>query len=145
MKETAVIAIRSHPRYLCLVRAVTARLGELSGLDEAATEQVKLAVDEACSNVIKYAYRGDTGRKIVVKFRLKKNALEVAIEDNGLKADPGSIKGRSLDDVRPGGLGIHFIRRVFDVFQFDEKKKNGNRLRLIKYIEEKHEDRYSRP
>jgi serine/threonine-protein kinase RsbW len=47
------------------------------------------------------------------------------------------MKGRNLEDVRPGGLGIHLINRVFDIFEFDEKKKKGNRLKLVKYIKAK--------
>ena len=60
------------------------------------------------------------------------------IEDSGLKADVASIKGRDLDDIRPGGLGVHLIKRACDVVEFDEKKKKGNRLRLVKYLKVKH-------
>ncbi|MCL4477092.1 MAG: ATP-binding protein [Nitrospirae bacterium] len=140
MKEFAVITIPSHPRYLSVIRSVTATMADIYGMADRAREDVKLAVDEACSNVMKYAYRGDTGRKIVVKFFIRK-AFEVVIEDSGIKARPESIEGRSLDDVRPGGLGVHFIRRTFDVFAFDQRKKKGNRLRLIRHRREEDEDR----
>ena len=56
--------------------------------------------------------------------------------DSGEKVTPELLKGRDLDDVRPGVLGIHFIRRAFDVAAYDEKKKKGNRLRLVKYLKE---------
>lgn len=137
MKNRAIITIPSHPQYLSVVRAVTGRMGELYGMTDAVIEDVKLAVDEACSNVIKHAYKGDTEQKIVVKYRVTKKSFEVLIEDNGIKTDPQFMKGRSLDDVKPGGLGIHFIKRTFDVFALDEKKKNGNRLRLIRYMKGK--------
>jgi anti-sigma regulatory factor (Ser/Thr protein kinase) len=75
----------------------------------------------------------------VVRYFLSES-FEVVIEDNGLKARPESIKGRSLDDVKPGGLGIHFIKRIFDVFAFDPEKKRGNRLRLIRYRREDDEN-----
>jgi len=110
-------------------------------MTDSVIEDMKLAVDEACANVIKHAYRGDTHQKIVVKFKLRKNEFEVIIEDNGIKAQPGLIAGRNLEEVRPGGLGIHFIKRTFDVFQFDEKKTKGNRLRLIRHIGGDNEDR----
>jgi len=103
-------------------------------MTDSVIEDVKLAVDEACANVIKHAYRGDTRQKIVVKFKLREKGFEVIIEDSGIKAQPELIAGRNLDEVRPGGLGIHFIKKTFDVFQFDEKKTKGNRLRLIRYL-----------
>lgn len=143
MKDSAVIAVPSNPKYLSLIRAVTATMGEIYGMAGPVIEDVKLAVDEACSNVIKYAYRGDTSKRIVIRFVLKKG-FEVIIEDNGVKAQPELIEGRSLSDVRPGGLGIHLIRRAFDVLAFDEKKKKGNRLRLIRHRGESNEDRDSR-
>jgi len=135
MKDSVVVTIPSHPKYLSMVRAVTVSMGKLYGIKDTIIEDIKLAVDEACSNVIKHAYRGDTSKKIVIKYNNMQNGLAVIIEDNGIKANLKSIKGRSLDDVRPGGLGIHFIKRVFDVFKFDDKKKKGNRLILIKYRE----------
>jgi len=136
MKDRAIITVPSHPKYLSLVRDVTARMGDLFGMTESETEDVKLAVDEACSNVIKHAYRGDIGKKIVLKIRLAKKRFEVTIEDNGLKADEESIKGRNLEDVRPGGLGTHLIKKAFQVYAFDLRKKKGNRLKLIKYRSE---------
>ena len=135
MKDSAVVTIPSDPKYLSVIRAVTGTMAEIYGMTGGGVEEVKLAVDEACSNVIKHAYRGDRGRRIVVKFSLKKG-FEVVIEDSGVKARPESIEGRSLDDVRPGGLGIHLIRRACDVLAFDKSKKRGNRLRLVRKREE---------
>jgi len=140
MKDFAVITIPSNPKYLSVIRGVTATMAEMFGMGDEVVEDIKLAVDEACSNVIRHAYKGDTGQRIVVKFILRKG-FEVVIEDNGIRAEPECIQGRSLDDVRPGGLGIHLIRRVFDVFAFDERKKKGNRLRLIRHRREGNEDR----
>jgi anti-sigma regulatory factor (Ser/Thr protein kinase) len=113
---------------------VTARFCMICGLDDDLTGKIKLAVDEACANVIKYAYHGDTSKGIVVKYNFSKKRISIIIEDSGEKADPEKIRGRDLDDVRPGGLGMHFIRRVFDQVEFDAKKLKGNRLLLMKQV-----------
>ena len=131
----------SHPKYLCIVREVTAKMGQMHGLGEEIVEQIRLAVDEACTNVIKYAYRGNADEQIVVRYRVDSERFEVVIEDTGIKADPLAIAGRKLEEVRPGGLGVHFIKRCFDVFEFDARKKIGNRLRLVRYLKERNEDR----
>jgi len=133
MKDSVVIKVQSNPKYLSLVRSVTAKMGELYGLSESTTEDIKLAVDEACSNVIKHAYGGDTHQSILVKYRMTKKGFEVLIEDNGIKVQPESIEGRSLNDIRPGGLGVHLIKRAFDFYQFDQRKRRGNRLRLVSF------------
>ncbi|MGD0282444.1 MAG: ATP-binding protein [Dissulfurispiraceae bacterium] len=132
MKNSVVITVPSHPQYLSVIRAVTAQMCVLSGMSDSSVEEVKVAVDEACSNVMKYAYRGNTDRHIVIQYRIIRDSFEVVIEDSGLKARPEAIEGRDLDDIRPGGLGVHLIKRAFDTMAFDKRKKRGNRLKLIR-------------
>jgi serine/threonine-protein kinase RsbW len=134
MKDTLIITIPSHPKYLSVVRAVTVKIGQLHEINETIIEDIKLAIDEACTNIIKHAYKGDTSKKIILKYKVLQRSFKVIIEDSGIKSNIDVMKGRSLEDVRPGGLGIHLINRVFDIFEFDEKKKKGNRLKLVKYI-----------
>ena len=136
MKDLIMITVPAAPKYLCLIRDVTVRLCVSGGLEEPVISTLKLAIDEACANIIKHAYKGDTGKKIRVQYRITKEAFETVIEDSGKKVAPELLRGRDLDDVRPGGLGIHFIKRAFDVVAYDEKKKKGNRLKLIKYLKE---------
>jgi anti-sigma regulatory factor (Ser/Thr protein kinase) len=132
MKDSVVIKVQSNPKYLSLVRSVTAKMGELYGLSSH-DRGCQTGVDEACSNVIKHAYGGDTHKNILVKYRVTKKGFEVLIEDNGIKVQPESIEGRNLNDIRPGGLGVHLIKRAFDIFQFDQRKRKGNRLRLVRF------------
>lgn len=141
MTDPVTLRIQSHPKYLSVVRDVVVRLAGINGVSEKSAEELKLAVDEACSNVIKHAYHGDTEREILIKFNVTPKQFAVVIEDDGTKTDPASVEGRSLNDVRPGGLGVHFIRKTFDVFEFDQSKSSGNRLRLIRHLEGKSEDR----
>jgi anti-sigma regulatory factor (Ser/Thr protein kinase) len=140
-----MITVPSHPKYLSLVRAVTVMMGVQNKVDDTVIEHMEHAVDEACSNVITHAYAGDPNKQIEVTLRISPEAFEVIIEDSGLKADVASIKGRDLDDIRPGGIGVHLIRRACDVVEFDEKKKKGNRLRLVKYLKVKHGNKDKRP
>lgn len=136
LKNTVKITIPSHPKYLSVIRSVTLKIGEIFELNETTINDLKLAIDEACTNIIKHAYKGDTSKEIVIKYKITPNQIKIVLEDKGLKADINKLKGRDLNDIRPGGLGIHFIKRIFDVFALDEKKKNGNRLILIKNLNE---------
>jgi serine/threonine-protein kinase RsbW len=140
VREEAMLSIPSHPQYLSMVRDVAVRMARIAGIGEDRIEDIRLAVDEACSNVIKHAYGGDTTAKIVVKFRKRKDGLEVVIEDDGVKADPSAVRGRDLDDVKPGGLGVHFIRKTFDRVSFDPSRKQGNRLRLFAHADKRDAD-----
>jgi anti-sigma regulatory factor (Ser/Thr protein kinase) len=118
-------------------------MGVQNNVDDTVTEHMEHAVDEACSNVIKHAYKGDTGKQIIVTLRISPEAFEVIIEDTGIKADAAHIEGRGLDEIKPGGLGVHLIKRACDVVEFDKEKEKGNRLRLVKYLKAKngHKDK----
>lgn len=136
MKDSVKIIIPSHPKYLSVVRNVTSKIGEIYGIDETIVNDLKLAIDEACTNIIRHAYKGDTTKRIIIRYTVNPGQYTVVLEDNGIKADINKLKGRDLNDIKPGGLGIHFIKRVFDIFMLDEKKKKGNRLILVKYLDE---------
>ena len=45
------------------------------------------------------------------------------------------IRGRNLEDVRPGGVGVHIIRQVFDYVKY-EPRRRGTRLILEKRFSE---------
>jgi anti-sigma regulatory factor (Ser/Thr protein kinase) len=134
MGEGAVLTVPSNPKFLSLVRNFTAGLALMAGLDEEAAAAVKLAVDEACANVIEHAYGGATDKEITLRYKKTRDTFEVTIDDDGAKARRESLKGRDLDDLRAGGLGMHFIERAFDVCELDESKEKGNRLRLVRHL-----------
>jgi serine/threonine-protein kinase RsbW len=53
--------------------------------------------------------------------------------DQGRKIDRTKLRGRPLEDVRPGGLGLHFIRENMDAVEF-RRTAGRNRLRLVKFL-----------
>ena len=101
--------------------------------NEKEVKNITLAVDEACTNVIKYAYDDRHNKKIVLTATVKKDRLEVTIRDFGKKANPESFTSRPLKEVRPGGLGLHFIKKIMDEVEYDTSSKIGTTLRLVKY------------
>ena len=130
--ETVQFRLSSDPKMLKIVRAGIAHLCELTGFTPEQRNQTMLAVDEACSNIIKYAYEGQTDQLIVITARLLENGIQVILRDFGKKADEDFIKPRDLDDIRPGGLGVHLIRSTMDAVSYTNLKQ-GNRLTLTKY------------
>ncbi len=64
---------------------------------------VVLAIDEACQNVIRHAYCGDSGGEIVLEIERRGEILVFSLRDFAPPIDPDRVKPRDLDDVRPGG------------------------------------------
>jgi len=134
MAETIEIKIPARPIFLKIIRLAVNHVCERTGFQQDEANNVTLAVDEACSNIIKHAYCGDSDEVIEATFHMHDDRLEVLLRDFGKKANPDKIKPRKLDDVRPGGLGVHLIKSVMDVVQYDTAVEHGNLLLLVKYI-----------
>ncbi len=139
MPNTIKLHISSDPKYLRVLRAAIGQVCLLAGLSRRQSSKVVLAVDEACSNVIKHAYKNKSGQPIVVICSILPTKLEITILDHGEPADMKTIKSRRLDDIRPGGLGIHLIKSVMDEVSYVNGTEAGNRLILCKNLPERKE------
>ena len=133
------LSIASVPCHLPVVRAALERLCEMLGFDEDTRGQIVLAVDEALTNVIRHAYHGQEGRPIAVTLsRLRPpangTALEIQIRDWGQPVDPTRIRSRDLDDIRPGGLGVHLMSQCMDSVQYAPAEGGGTRLTMTKML-----------
>lgn len=134
--------LRSNPETLCVVRNALGQLAQTLGFPEADCRAVVLAVDEALTNIIRHAYQGKAEQPIEVSFRriqaardgARRPALEIVLEDRGVTVDRGKLCGRDLEDVRPGGLGLHFIKENMDTVEF-RRRWGRNQLRLVKLLQ----------
>jgi anti-sigma regulatory factor (Ser/Thr protein kinase) len=71
-----------------------------------------LAIDEALQNVMRHAYSMEPDKKIDLSFeKIEEESFKVIIRDYGKQEPLENIKPRDLKDVRPGGLGIYFIKQ----------------------------------
>jgi anti-sigma regulatory factor (Ser/Thr protein kinase) len=127
-----IVELPSDPAVLFLLRGFVERLTERLGFERLETEQMMLAVDEACTNVIRHAYGGRIDERLIVTFEVKTETFEVRIRDFGQRKDPGTFQPRDLSDLRPGGLGTHLIRCAVDEVHYEHPEGGGTLLRLVK-------------
>ena len=132
--NTVALSVPSSPKFLRAIRHVMELYIEDLPFESIEAQHLVLAVDEACSNVIKYAYEFDETQIITVTFSCNKERLTITIRDFGKKPDVGKIKPRALDDIRPGGLGTHIIRSVMYDVSYDLSPEKGTLLTLMKSI-----------
>lgn len=135
------LEMRSNPEALCLVRATLDRAAEALNFRSTERRAIVRSVDEALANVMRHAYEGKSGMPIVVTFRRLRGqihptictGIEVLLEDEGVAVNPSKLKGRPLDEIKPGGLGLHFMRQSMDEVEFS-RKHGKNQLRMVKYL-----------
>jgi sigma-B regulation protein RsbU (phosphoserine phosphatase) len=100
------------------------------------TADIVLATDEACQNIIRHAYHGDSDNVIELEVEHRGDDLVFSLTDQAPTIDPSQVKPRDLKDIRPGGLGTHFIRRVMDEVEFLRPPSGrGNLLRMVRRID----------
>jgi anti-sigma regulatory factor (Ser/Thr protein kinase) len=104
---------------------------------EADEFEVQTAVDEACTNIIKYAYSGEGGI-ITLTCEVRDNDFVVTIRDRGKPFDPSTVPpsdlGADLDKRRIGGLGIYLMRKLMDDVSYSFDAKKGNTLVMRKTL-----------
>ena len=100
------------------------------------TQDVVLAVDEACQNVIRHAYGKHRQGEIELEIERDGQDLVIRLVDWAPRTDPSKVRPRELDDVRPGGLGTHFIQTTMDSAEFVDPPPPGcgNLLRMVKRL-----------
>jgi anti-sigma regulatory factor (Ser/Thr protein kinase) len=130
--DAVSLTIPSRPQHLYVVRSALYPLVLAAGFTKKDARRIVLAVDEACSNIIKYAYGGDPSGTIEMTVQDAADRFTVTLRDRGAKTDAATIKPRSLDEVRPGGLGTHIIGVVFDRVNYDTSQGEGTLLTLEK-------------
>jgi len=133
----------SDPSLCCVIRSAIERLAEVVGFAAEDTHAIILAVDEALTNIIRHAYGGKHGKSIHVSCNRVEHrvdgktlkGLEIKLLDAGKAMNLRDIPERPLSEVRPGGLGLHFIRQCMHRVEY-RRTRGKNHLRLVKYFPE---------
>lgn len=118
---------------------VLARIGRKANLSERAIYQCRLALDEACANIIRHAYDNDPRGEIEAYIQAHDGMCTIHLTDFGKPYDPARVDlpqdSLSIDDTRPGGLGLHLMHTVMDEVHYTPGPY-GNRLVMVKRREE---------
>jgi len=136
-----MLAVYSNPRWLSVVRGAVERLTETLGFPAVQCRSITRAVDEALTNIVRHSYGNRLDQPIALYFRSAKrcqqgeieSGLEILLCDRGRAIDLNTLRGRPLEQIRPGGLGLHLIRQAMDTVEFTRKGLT-NQLRLVKYF-----------
>jgi serine/threonine-protein kinase RsbW len=133
---------------ICL--ELTNRLSELSriqealeanaerfGVPEAMIMSLNLAIEEAFTNIVNYAYTDQEQHTIGICISRKEKALTITLTDDGKPYDPTQKDDPDIElpaeKRQVGGLGIFLIRKIMDKVEY-ERIDNKNNLILTKNI-----------
>ena len=124
----------SHTANLAPVRKFVRRFLDRYPFSEKQRLLMVLGVDEACTNIIRYAYELRDDQPIALSMEGLRSCVRMRLRDYGEKTSAETMQGRSHDHVKPGGLGLHLIRNAFDKVDYILKRR-GTELVLTKNLE----------
>lgn len=96
---------------------------------------LKLAVDEACANIIEHGYRGMDPGSIILSFWIEPDRIVVQITDFGQVFEP--VEGlkpdveAALKNDEMGGIGLYLIYQTMDNIDY-QVSREGNTLTFTK-------------
>jgi len=132
------LKIPSQSDNLSIIRDVVAKVASRVGFDTDEASKIELAVDEACTNVIKHAYANNSNQMIEVSIKIDQKKLIIIVADKGKGFNPDEIKlpdlNKSIKEGRKGGLGLCLIKTLMDKVEFEIKPGLRNQVKMIKYI-----------
>lgn len=114
------ITLPARPENVSVVRRVLGAIAETLELPRALCDDMRLAVTEACTNVVRHAYE-DPGGMLDVIIRPLGDSLEVVVADSGRGVGP------SPDTAGPG-FGLPLIAALSDAFEVERAAGQGSRL-----------------
>jgi serine/threonine-protein kinase RsbW len=138
------LRVSSDPRLLGVIRGVIQVWLEVCGLVPDRRHEVILAVDEACSNAIRHAYKGRTDEVVDLVLSASEEWIEITVSDKGTPCPSERSEYRPMmkpdeRELVPGGLGVKLIHEVFDEVRFCPGTTKGNCVTMRLQRTAKHE------
>ena len=130
--------------YVAIVRLATFGIATRMNFPMEDIEDIKIAVSEACTNAVQYAYKNETdGAVVTIIFRLSKEKLCITVKDTGCGFNKNEIEKMPLEerDVREMnesapclGLGLTFIRNLMDELDIVSTQGEGTVVHMAKHL-----------
>jgi serine/threonine-protein kinase RsbW len=127
------LSVPGKPEYVSTVRLAVSSLAAKSGFDVETIDDIKVAVSEACSNILCHSNIGDD-YVYQVECTIHENKLEITVVDDGVGFDAGNYETPNPECLQVGGLGIYIIKALMDEVQVESTDGEGARIKMTKNI-----------
>ncbi|CAN5400152.1 ATP-binding protein [soil metagenome] len=135
VSHNGIITVPATTDHLHEIREFLRARIRAAGFSEFEENGIVLAVDEACSNLIRHAYHNDPTQSVEVALVIDPDVVTVSISDTATPFDPNSAQVPDmptyLQERRNGGLGILIMRRVMDAIDYVPCGPTTNRNMLV--------------
>jgi len=137
-KNNNKLIVQSRTENLSKIRDFVSNKASETGMSNDEVENIMLAVDEACTNIIKHAYKSFPDGEIIIKVEHNSDKLLITIVDYGNSFDPLVVPDPDLPkyykDGRVGGLGMYLMKSLMDDIKYKTVPGKYNQVLLSKRI-----------
>lgn len=133
---TYSISVQASTEHLAEVRDFVAKHAAEFGFKKQDVADIRLAVDEAYTNIIKHAYKNDEQKSVDIELGYNSSQFWISLLDTGDAFDP---KKYSKPDVRKkikekkrGGVGVYLIKKLMDTVEY-RTEGSVNEIRMTKH------------
>ncbi|NIQ40427.1 MAG: helix-turn-helix domain-containing protein [Proteobacteria bacterium] len=137
-KEVLEVKLPNRLEYLSVVASLVTEACRVHRIHREDVEDILLAIDEACTNIIKYAYEVGSLRDFTIRLAFDPGMVSINFEDRGTPFNPLNVNflnpelARSRRNVK--GMGIYLMKKVMDKMEYRYSVERGNCLTLIKKV-----------
>ena len=121
---------------LAKISEFVAQSAEEVGFDSKGIYAVKLAVDEACTNIIEHGYGGEGLGDIKCTCDVSDDGLTITLQDWGRSFNPDAVPDPNfsvpLEDLKSRGAGLFFMKKLMDEVHYKFDSQSGNILIMVK-------------
>lgn len=137
------LRIQSRTELLSDMRTFVSDAARRFGFSENEVGKIELAIDEACTNIIKHAYKFNPDGIIEIRISSQKGdssptKFVVDIYDSGISFDSSKYTAPDMKEyfkkLRHGGLGIVLMKKLMDEVEYGHMSGQQNSIRLVKYL-----------
>jgi serine/threonine-protein kinase RsbW len=127
------LEIRGGNEIIARARAWTGQIANALGADRVAAADFILAISEACTNVVRYAYTGQPESYLILTAEQIDERIIFRVRDFGVKFDPELLRSSDPgDELRVGGYGIYLMQQVMDEVRYITDHPVGTELILVR-------------
>lgn len=127
--EVFKLSIPNKKEYVVSARLAATSVAGIHGFDIEKVEDIRLAVGEACNNVVLH---GRGSQSIDIRIQVENNQMEICVTDRGRGFVPKKIKVVDPKDYSGSGLGLFIIDAVMDELIVESEQEKGTTIRMIK-------------
>jgi serine/threonine-protein kinase RsbW len=132
------LKVKSRTENLTKIRDFIYNNASVVGFSDEAIDNIILAVDEACTNIIKHAYNLSPEGEIIIKLKFNGKSLLVELTDYGISFEPDTIPDPDLQKYyqqhKVGGLGMYLMKTLMDEVKYITIPGEYNQVLLSKSL-----------